>query len=102
VLRKVGGSWELRDDATHTPIGLASVSADATKITVTYDATYSVVGGVVVTTDESFAEDYHVGASVGLSSLDVYITDLAGAAVDPTSLPDATSSNFWILGIMET
>jgi hypothetical protein len=102
VLRKVGGSWELRDDATHTPIGLASVSADATKITVTYDATYSVVGGVVVTTDESFAEDYHVGASVGLSSMDVYITDLAGAAVDPTSLPDATSSNFWILGIMET
>jgi hypothetical protein len=101
TLRKTGGSWGLLTDSGHRPLGLASVSADATKITVTYDFTATKVGALLVTPDETWAASYLVGASVGLTTADIYIKDLSGAAVAPSSVADSATANFWIIGLLE-
>lgn len=101
ILRKTGGTWSILDDANHTPVGLSSVSADATKLTVTYSSTFAETGAVSVTVDETWAASYLVGASVGLSSMDIYIKDLTGSAVNPTSVADAAGANIWIRALMK-
>ena len=101
VLRKTGGAWSILDDSGHQPVGVTSVSADATKLTLTYAFTAAEVVAVSVTTDETWAASYHAGASVGLSSMDIYLKDLAGAAVNPTTVPDSATANLWVLGLME-
>lgn len=81
VLRNTGSGFTVLDDAAHTPIGIASVSSDATKITVNYSFTAATVGGLVVACDETFAQlGYVPGPSVGLSSSDINISQPGGWA----------------------
>lgn len=66
VLRNTAGTWAILDDTGHTPVGVTSVSADATAITLTYNFTSAKIGSLVCCPDETYAADGIIfGASVG-------------------------------------
>lgn len=66
VLRNTGGVWACIDDAGHRPLNIASVSQDATTITIVYTFNGSTVGALLCVPDEAYAkEGISFGASVG-------------------------------------
>lgn len=102
VIRKTGGVWTFLDDAGHRPLGFSAISADSTEIALTFSDPATIIGSVVATPDETYAGTYRIGASVGSSVMYLRIYDNAGTLVDPTSIADSASGNFWIMGIVES
>lgn len=100
TLRNTGSGWFVLSDTDHEPIGVASVSNDTSKITVTLDFTASKVISFVATPDETYAGASigSIGSSVGLTSIDIYLKDASGSAVDPSTLTNA-SGNIWFYGV---
>lgn len=101
VIRKSGGSWGYIDDASHRPVGFSGISASSTGINLTYDFTATYVGSVIVAPDETYAATYTCGASVARTNLTIEIYNSAGSLVNPSTMADSASGNFWILGLME-
>ena len=65
ILRNTGGVWDFITSGKHRPLNCASVSQDATGITINYGFTAKGIISLVVTPDEDFAEQgYFCGASV--------------------------------------
>ena len=75
VLRNTGAGWNWISDAGHEPIGIDSVTSDATSITVNYAGiAASKVGSFIVTPDEKLNEQgFQVGASVGADKATIYL-----------------------------
>lgn len=98
VIRNNGASdWVLYGGA-HTPIHLSTVSADATKIRVTYDFTATAVCvGIVTPNQELIQDEILAGASVGLSYMDIYLAQ-GGVELDPRAV-NLTDGAIWIFGI---
>ena len=75
VIRNSGNGWEFINDANHEPLNLAAVSVNQSgQIVLNYGFTAKKVLTLVACPDETFADDYTVGGSVGLSEtiLNVY------------------------------
>jgi len=69
VLRNSGSGWAFLNDSGHRPTNITTVTANSTGITINYGFTGTKVAALLVTPDETFAQDgIVVGASVGLSS----------------------------------
>jgi hypothetical protein len=104
VIRNTGSGWSIIDDVDHTPLNITSISttngASTTGfVTITYGKTAGVVGTLLISPDELYAQNGTVaGASVGLSSANIYFGK-NGVAVSPNSVSSA-SGNFWIYGKM--
>lgn len=93
------GIWQLIPGA-HSSINIASVSADSSKIRVTYTFTATAVCTFQATADDDFiVADYATGASVGVSFADVYIAH-SGSASNPTTT-NVTGAAIWLFGIFE-
>ena len=74
VIRNSGTGWRLIDDANHEPMNIDSVSVDsANNIVINYGFTASKVLSLVVTPDDTFAQKYTCGASVGLSTATISV-----------------------------
>jgi len=104
TLRNTGSGWFILTDASHSPVGVSSVSVSSTAITLNYSFTATKVNTSAVTVDETFATtptQYLVGASSGLSSMVIYMS-IAGTpgVVDPTTVVSATG-NLWVYGIFD-
>ena len=75
ILRNTGTGWGLLTNSEHDSINVDSVSNDATQITIDYTTLgVSKVISFAVTPDETYAGDYEVGASVGLSETNIQIS----------------------------
>lgn len=97
AIRNTGTGWKFINDAEHNPLNFASVGASA-KIRLTYSFTAKKVLSLVVAPDETFAKDYDVGGSVGLSysDLNVYAKPkvYGGKLVYSSGVWDSTGANF--------
>lgn len=80
VIRNSGSGWEFINDANHRPTGMASVSQDATSIEIDFSFTGTRVAGVVVCPDEGLAGKIHIGPSVGLGDMTLYLRRLESMA----------------------
>lgn len=100
TIRNTGSGWDVLDDSTHESIGVASVSEDTSKITITFDFTATKVVSFVATPDETYtgSDISSIGASVAVTYAELYLTNAAGSAVDPTSLTNG-SGNIWFQGL---
>jgi hypothetical protein len=68
VIRNNGTGWQFINDANHNPMNLASVSVDNSgRIVLDYGFTAKKVLTLVASPDETFASQYQIGGSVGLS-----------------------------------
>lgn len=71
------GTWIVLDDASHGPIGVASVTTASTYVRVNYDSAGVEVVSFVCGVDETFARNgYTCGASVGLSYADISLVSM--------------------------
>lgn len=69
IVRNDGNGWAFISDSDHKPMNLSSVSVDANgNLQIDYTFTAKKVLSLVATPDETFAKNYRIGASVGLSS----------------------------------
>lgn len=96
-------TWEIYNDATHQPIGTASiVITGSNRLTLTYNFVATKVHTFQVTLDESFAatNGLRVGASVGLSTAVIYFYTAASGStpVNPGDL-STSNANIWIYGL---
>jgi len=104
TIRRVDATtWQALDDAGHSPENIFGVEYRSTCVRVHYAFTASKVITTAVTPDESFAaSDVRVGASVGLSYLDVsfYMNAYGTTAIDPALMTKA-GANVWVDGRFE-
>jgi hypothetical protein len=84
----------------HVPIGVTSVTHNATSVTLTFDFTATQIHTFVVTPDETYAVDgIFCGASVGFTTA-VIKFGKDGALVNPGSaILQKASGNFWVWGL---
>ena len=101
ILRNTGTGWTILSNTTHQPMHITSVTDMGAYLRVHFDQTFTKVASVTVSPDETFAGKYDAGASVGLSYMNVYLTDHDGTPVTPATLT-SPSGNFWITGTMWT
>lgn len=74
VIRNSGDGWKYINDAGHEPLNLDTVSVDEYgRIVIGYTFTAKKVLSLVVCPDETFANLYAAGGSVGLSSTDINV-----------------------------
>jgi hypothetical protein len=76
AIRNVGGTdyWQPINDTGHSPVNIASVTTSTSQITVNFSVTGAKVITSSVVTDEVMAANaYFAGASVGLSSMNIWI-----------------------------
>lgn len=79
AIRNTGTGFALIDDATHSPINIASVATFSDRIELTYNFTASKVGTATVTCDETLAAyGYVAGASVGLDKMIIWVSQPGG------------------------
>lgn len=71
-----GGVWSIVDDATYKPSGISSISQDSDKITLTYDSTWTSIATASVSTNSVLQGSFTVNPAPGLSSCDIYISDI--------------------------
>lgn len=91
VLRNSGSGWAFLNDSGHQPTNITSVSANSTSITINYGFTGTKVAALLVTPDETFAQDgYFAGASVGLSSSTIKIARAGRSVSDYVSYNGST------------
>lgn len=84
VLRNTGSGWAWINDSGHRPSGFKAVTQTSGKITLPYSFKGLRVSSLQVTPDEYYASrGLRVGASVGLSSADLYLY-----SGDPHSIGD--------------
>lgn len=94
--------WGLINDSGHVPLNLASVSVDASgNLVVMYSFTAKRVIALEVTPDETFANSYVAGASVGgdRATITFYSTQ-THTKVNANDIYNAYG-NFWIYGVMD-
>lgn len=69
VVRNAGSGWEYINDSYHNPLNLSTVSVDSSgRLVINYGFTAEKVLSLVVCPDETFANKYLAGGSVGLSN----------------------------------
>jgi len=91
VLRNSGSGWAFLNDSGHQPTNITSVSANSTAITINYGFTGTKVAALLVTPDETFAQDgYFAGASVGLSSSTIKLARMGQSVSDYVSYNGTT------------
>lgn len=74
VLRNTGAGWFAIDDAAHAPINVASVTNDATSITVNFTFTAKKVGSFIACPDEELIkQDIAMGPSVLTDKAVIYL-----------------------------
>lgn len=90
-------SWVALTDAGHQPQGIASVQVLPSRVRVYYETAVSKVGVCSVTPDEGFAAtNVRVGASVGLSYLDVFFYQgTSSTPLSPATL-SKRGANVWV------
>lgn len=76
ALRNEGAGWYvIYGGKAHNYTGITSVSEDASKITITYDFTAENIMSFICTPDETMIQEkIQVGATVGVSSADIYLS----------------------------
>lgn len=81
AIRNTGTGFRLINDTAHTPVGIRSVTTAADGMSVTLRLTFqaATVGSVVAAPDETLAAaGYVVGASVGLASITLFVSQPGG------------------------
>lgn len=67
AIRNAGSGWAFISDSEHQPVNLSSVSVNASgNLVIDYGFSGSKVVTLAIAPDETFAEKYRIGASVGL------------------------------------
>lgn len=95
------GSWEILNDSGHTPVNLATITnTSGGDLEVTYGFTAKQIISFVVGCDETFANRYVAGASVGLDKATITIYSLETRQKVGASTVYAYNGNFWIFGVM--
>lgn len=98
VIRCVNGVWEILDDAGHTPYNLTGISANTTRVLVTYPEITKIVTAFAET-DETYVK-YKItsGASVGLSQMAIQMgktNSPSDGLINPLTA-GYSSSNIWL------
>ncbi|MEV8029277.1 hypothetical protein [Cellulosimicrobium funkei] len=82
VLRNTGSGWEYLDDGGHQPTNIAAVSSSSTAVTIDFGVSGSKVASLIVGTDETLSrQGVLAGASVGLSSAAIWITQVTSQTI---------------------
>lgn len=72
ILYSDSGTWKMYNNTDHSPANVASITQDGVKITVNYSITGAKVVSSAITADETYIGKYMFGASVGVSSMNIY------------------------------
>lgn len=68
ILRNSGTGWEILDDSDHEPVNVSSVEVTSGgSLKLNYSITAKNVLSLIIAPDETFAKDYFIGGSVGLT-----------------------------------
>lgn len=86
----------------HQKLNVSSVAMDATKISVTFSETFSQIGAMFINGDDVLTGKRFFGVEVSTTGFDIYVTDNAGTAIDPTTDTTLVSANnaIWCFGLM--
>ena len=98
AIRNEGSGWEFIDNSGHTPLNCSSVSVNGNgEIEIGFSFTATKVISFVIATDETFAQTYTIGASVGLNKATCSVYQ-NGTKIDASEI-SSQYGNFWFIGI---
>lgn len=93
------GKWYILNNATHEPLGLASVTQTSEKVQVHLNNCYDEVSTAYAVADEGFAsQKLRPGLMMGLCEFTFWIYDNDGNIVDP-STTYKSGNNIWVYSI---